>query len=413
MPLLKFRRNRDHQHGLSADGRRFAIGTRSLADLVAPAVLEVARDHVRLDYQYARTLAVTGYPRSVGSGWLQPLIDFEEPIELSLHLLPLETGQTVRALTHKMVQLHSSRLLEARGGRLADPEREVAYEDAERLRDALQRGEEKVFSVGLYILLRANSLATLDDLTRRVEVTLDGMLAHSRVAIYEQDAGFRSCLPEGQDYLLVSRNLDTSSLATTFPFSSSTLTMERGVLYGIAKHNASPVIFDPFDPSLENANAVVFAKSGAGKSYFTKLMALRSLLFGVDFLVIDPEDEYRTLCDAIGGQYIRLASSSGQYLNPFDLPLPDDDWEGRDLLAELVAALLVLLEIMLAEPGRPLGSYERAILDRALYRTYAAKGIGPDPATHGRPAPLMRDLLAALAGEPGETAAELPNRLQR
>jgi len=151
MPLLKFRRNRDHQHGLSADGRRFALGTRSLADLVAPAVLEVARDHVRLDCQYARTLAVTGYPRSVGPGWLQPLIDFEEPIELSLHLLPLETGQTVRALTLKMVQLHSSRLLEARGGRLADPEREVAYEDAERLRDALQRGEEKVFSVGLYI----------------------------------------------------------------------------------------------------------------------------------------------------------------------------------------------------------------------------------------------------------------------
>jgi conjugal transfer ATP-binding protein TraC len=413
MPLLKFRRNRDHQHGLSADGRRFALGTRSLADLVAPAVLEVARDHVRLDYQYARSLAVTGYPRSVGPGWLQPLIDFEEPIELSLHLLPLETGQTVRALTHKMVQLHSSRLLEARGGRLADPEREVAYEDAERLRDALQRGEEKVFSVGLYILLRANSLATLDDLTRRVEVTLDGMLAHSRVAIFEQDAGFRSCLPEGQDYLLVSRNLDTSSLATTFPFSSSTLTMERGVLYGVAKHNASPVIFDPFDPSLENANAVVFAKSGAGKSYFTKLMALRSLLFGVDFLVIDPEDEYRTLCDAIGGQYIRLASSSGQYLNPFDLPLPDDDLEGRDLLAEQVAALLALLEIMLAEPGRPLGSYERAILDRALYRTYAAKGIEPDPKTHGKREPMMSDLLAALAGEPGDTAADLSTRLER
>ena len=413
MPLLKFRRNRDHQHGLSADGRRFALGTRSLADLVAPAVLEVARDHVRLDYQYARTLAVTGYPRSVGPGWLQPLIDFEEPIELSLHLLPLETGQTVRALTHKMVQLHSSRLLEARGGRLADPEREVAYEDAERLRDALQRGEEKVFSVGLYVLLRASSLASLDDLTRRVEVTLDGMLAHSRVAIFEQDAGFRSCLPEGQDHLLVSRNLDTSSLATTFPFSSSTLTMERGVLYGIAKHNASPVIFDPFDPSLENANAVVFAKSGAGKSYFTKLMALRSLLFGVDFLVIDPEDEYRTLCDAIGGQYIRLASSSGQYLNPFDLPLPDDDWEGRDLLAEQVAALLALLEIMLAEPGRPLGSYERAILDRALYRTYAAKGIEPDPKTHGKREPMMSDLLAALAGEPGDTAADLATRLER
>src|SRR4051794_33938217 len=155
------------------------------------------------------------------------------------------------------------------------------------------------------------------------------------------------------------------------------------------------------------------AKSGAGKSYFTKLMALRNLLFGVDFLVIDPEDEYRTLCDAVGGQYVRLASSSAQHLNPFDLPPPDDDWEGRDPLAEQVAALLALLEIMLAEPGRPLGSYERAILDRALYRTYAAKGIEPDPATHDKPAPLMRDLLTALAGEPGDTGAELATRLQR
>jgi conjugal transfer ATP-binding protein TraC len=413
MTYLNIRRDRSGQQGLTADEKRFALGTRSLADLVAPAALEVKRDHVRLDYQYARALVVTGYPRSVGPGWLQPLIDFEEPIELSLHLLPLETGSMVSQLTHKMVQLHSSRLLEARGGRLADPEREVAYEDTERLRDALQRGEEKVFSVGLYVLLRASSLTTLDDLTRRVEVTFDGMLAHSRVAILEQDAGFRSCLPEGQDHLLVSRNLDTSSLATTFPFSSSTLTMERGVLYGIAKHNASPVIFDPFDASLENANAVVFAKSGAGKSYFTKLMALRNLLFGVDFLVIDPEDEYRTLCDAVGGQYVRLASSSAQHLNPFDLPPPDDDWEGRDPLAEQVASLLALLAIMLAEPGRPLGSYERAILDRALYRTYAAKGIGPDPTTHGKPAPLMRDLLAAIAGEPGDTAADLATRLER
>ena len=161
--------------------------------------------------------------------------------------------------------------------------------------------------------------------------------------------------------------------------------MERGVLYGIAKHNHSPVIFDPFDPSLENANAVVFAKSGAGKSYFTKLMALRNLLVGVDFLVIDPEDEYRTLCDAVGGQYVRLASSSAQHLNPFDLPPPDDDWEGRDPLAEQVAALLGLLEIMLAEPGRPLGSHERAILDRALYRTYARQGHRRRPA-HPRPA---------------------------
>jgi type IV secretory pathway VirB4 component len=384
-----------------------------VADLVAPASVEVARDHLRLDTQSVRTLVVTGYPRTVSPGWLAPLIDFEEPIELSLHLYPLQTAQMVSTLSHKLVQLHSSRLLAARGGRLPDPEREVAYEDVERLRDALQRGEEKIFSVGLYILLRAGSLAALDVLTRKVELTLGGMLAHARTAILEQDTAFQSCLPQGQDQLLLYRNLDTSSVATMFPFSSSSLTMERGVLYGIAKHNHSPVIVDPFDESLENANMVVFATSGAGKSYFTKLMALRNLLLGVDFLVIDPEDEYRALCTAVDGQYVRLASSSSQHLNPFDLPPAEEDEDARDPLAEQVAALLALLEIMLAEPGRGLTSHERALLDRALYETYEASGISDDVSTHYHPPPLMRDLHAVLTGNSGEVAMSLAARLQR
>jgi len=395
------------------DQLRFARGSRSVADLIAPAALEVARDHLRLDTQFARTLVVTGYPRTVSPGWLAPLIDFEEPIEISLHLHPLQTAQMVSTLSHKLVQLHSSRLLAARGGRLPDPEREVAYEDAERLRDALQRGEEKIFSVALYILLRAGSLAALDALTRKVELTLGGMLAHARTAILEQDSAFQSCLPQGQDQLLLYRNLDTSSVATMFPFSSSSLTMERGVLYGIARHNHSPVIVDPFDESLENANMVVFATSGAGKSYFTKLMALRNLLLGVDFLVIDPEDEYRALCAAVDGQYVRLASTSAQHLNPFDLPPADQDEEARDPLAEQVAALLALLEIMLAEPGHALTSHERALLDRALYKTYAAAGITDEVSTQHGPAPLMRDLHAVLADTPGEVAMSLAARLQR
>jgi len=397
----------------SVDQLRFARGIRSVADLIAPAALEVARDHLRLDTQFARTLVVTGYPRTVSPGWLAPLIDFEEPIELSLHLHPLQTAQMVSTLSHKLVQLHSSRLLAARGGRLPDPEREVAYEDAERLRDALQRGEEKIFSVALYILLRAGSLAALDALTSKLELTLGGMLAHARTAMLEQDTAFQSCLPQGQDQLLLYRNLDTSSVATMFPFSSSSLTMERGVLYGIARHNHSPVIVDPFDESLENANMVVFATSGAGKSYFTKLMALRNLLLGVDFLVIDPEDEYRALCTVVDGQYVRLASTSAQHLNPFDLPPADQDQEARDPLAEQVAALLALLEIMLAEPGQGLTSHERALLDRAIYATYAASGITDEVSTQHAPAPLMRDLQAVLTDTPGEAAMSLAARLQR
>ena len=433
---------------LAADEARLALGTRGLADLIAPASVEVARDHLRLDAHYARTLVVTGYPRTVGPGWLAPLVNAPEPVEVSLHVHPLETGPMVRALSHRLVQLHSSRLLAARGGRLADPEREVAYEDVERLRAALQRGDERLFSVSLYLLLRASSLPALDELTARCERTLDGMLAQSRVAVLEQDAGFWCCLPAGEDRLLAYRNLDTSSLATTFPFCSGALTMERGVLYGVARHSHSPVIIDPFDPGLENANAVVIATSGAGKSYFTKLVALRSLLFGTDFIVIDPEDEYRRVCAAAAGQYVRLAATSGQHLNPFDLPVapPDmdsggglgprandesapavppepppapaarqaeDTDDGRDPLAEQVAALIGLVEMMVATPAAPLSPHERAVLDRALYATYAAAGITGDPSTYGRPAPLLRDLHSALSLAADPSAAGLATRLER
>ncbi|MDP9349390.1 MAG: DUF87 domain-containing protein, partial [Gemmatimonadota bacterium] len=395
------------------DELRFEAGTRSVADLVAPASVEVGRDGLSLDGQYARTLVVTGYPRTVAPGWLNPLIEFDEPIELSLHVRPLETAHVVAALSRKLVQLHSSRLHDSAEGRLEDPERETAYGDAERLRDSLQRGDEKVFSVSLYILLRAATPTRLDELTRRVEGTLEGMMAQSRVAYMEQDSGFHSVLPEGDDRLGVPRNLDTTSLATAFPFTSGSLSMQRGVLYGTALHNRSLVIFDPFDESLENANAVVLAKSGSGKSYFVKLMALRNLMVGVDFLVIDPEDEYRTLCEAVGGQYIRLAASSTQHINPLDLPGGSGDRSEGDGLADHVASLLGWLEILLAPKGQALSPHERGLLDRALYRTYARAGITPDPDTHGKAPPRLSDLAAVLAETPSDLAGSLALRLER
>lgn len=414
--MLRFQRRRPSNttQALSAQERRFALGTRTLADLLAPAAVEVARDHVRLEYQYARVLVVVGYPRTVVPGWLTPLLEFEHPIEVSFHVHPLETSSVVKLLSHKLVQLQSSRLVDLRSGRLADPEREVAFEDAERLRDALQRGEERVFSVSLYVLLRAASQRILDDLTRRVETTLDGMLAHSRVAILEQERALRACLPAASDELLAYRNLDTSSLATTFPFTSSSLSMERGVLYGVATRSQSPVIVDPFDASLENANMAVFAMAGAGKSYFVKLMALRNLLAGVDFLVIDPENEYGGVCTAADGQFIRLASTSAHHLNPFDLP-PDASAaaEGVDALAEQVTAIVGLLNVMLSERGSSLTSFERSIIDRAAYDAYAAVGITSDPANHARPAPLLADLQTALQAFDNEVAAGLAARLRR
>ena len=391
------------------------IGTPSLADLIAPAAVEVGRDHLRLEQEYVRVLAVTGFPRTVGPGWLAPLLEFAEPIEVSLHIEPLESGPMVSALTRQMVGLQSSRLLADRQGRLADPERETAYADAERLRDALQRGEERAFGVALYASVRARSQEELDARAHRAERALAGMLAHSRVAYLEQDLGLHACLPEARDPLGVAHHLDTTSLATTFPFTAGALAMERGALYGIATGSHAPLIVDPFDESFENSNLAIFATSGAGKSYFTKLVLLRLLLQGVGALIVDPEDEYRALCAAVGGQYIRLASTSAQRLNPFDLPPADPmDREERDPLAERVAALVGLLEVMLAEPGRPLGSDERAVLDRALYQTYAEAGIRPgDAASFARPAPLLRDLHAVLAGAGEPAAAGLAARLRR
>ena len=367
-------------------------------DLVAPAAMEAARAHLLLDSRYVRVLALAEYPRYVHPNWLGRLVDFDEPIDLSLHLEPLESAATIRSLTHKLVEIQSSRLLEARGGKIASAEREVAYEDVERLRDALQRGEERVFSASVYLCLRAPTAAGLDDLGRRVEAALGGILASCRPALYEMLPGFLSCLPTAQDHLGRCRNLDTTSAATMIPFTSSHVSMERGILYGVSVHNNSLVIFDPFSRELENANKVVFAKSGAGKSYACKVEALRALMLGVEYYVIDPEDEYRRVCDAVGGQYVRLSGTSSHHINPFDLPVaaPRGERDARDPLTERLLALQGLLGLMLADPGSTLGQREKGALDAALHETYQRAGIGRDPRSHSRPAPVLRDLYGVL-----------------
>jgi conjugal transfer ATP-binding protein TraC len=381
------------------DSRSFSVGMRSAVDQVAPAALEQQRTQLWVDDDVVRILALADYPRTVSAGWLDRLIDFEAPLELSLHLEPLDSDITIRRLTRKLVELQSSRLLDARSGRIHSAEREVAYADVERLRDALQRGEERVFSVGLYLLLREHTIAALDDLTRHVEAALGGLLAASRPATYQHLAGLRSCLPAGRDELGRRRNLDTTSLATMVPFVSGHVSMERGILVGVGIHSNGLVVFDPFNRSLDNANKVVFAKSGAGKSYACKVEALRALLLGIAYYVIDPEDEYRRICDAVGGQYVRLAGSSPQHINPFDLPPREPDVEAealRDLLAEKVLALQGLLGLMLAERGLELGQQEKGALDAALYETYRRAGITPEPRTHHRSAPVLGDLHAVL-----------------
>jgi len=403
--------------------RVFALGTRSLADLIAPSGCEVRADHLRLDGQYARVLVVTSYPRLVSPGWLSLLVETDLPIEVSLFVRPLASAEMVRSLGVQIARLQSSRLAALRGERIADPEREIALEDAERLRERLQRGEERLFAVSLYVLLRAKSQRELDELTRRLEEQLDAVLAHSRRALWEQERGFRSCLPEARDQLAVLRNLDTSALAATLPFVGPSLAMEDGMLVGLDRMSQTPVLLDPFDRSLDNANLVIVAPAGAGKSFMGKLLMLRQLINGVDCIAVDPENEYSRVAEAASGQVVRLAASSTHRINPFDLPPPgiggDSERAQQDPLAERVTALLGLLEVMLCGSstvyGRPgsLDNHERAVLDRAIYRTYAEAGITSDVATHGHPAPLLRDLHAVLVETPGEVAASLAVRLRR
>ena len=373
--------------------------------------MEETRREVAIDGQLTRVLALTDYPRHVSPNWLGRLIDSGEPLDLSLHLEPLDSAEAVRSLTHRMVELQSSRMLDAKGGRIASVEREIAYEDVERLRDALERGDERVFSASLYLRLHGRTSGELDQSTARVDGTLGGMMAGARPALYEMLPGLLSCLPAGQDHLGRRRNLDTSSVATMIPFTSSQLAVARGLLYGVNVHNSSLVIFDPFGADQENANKVVFAKSGAGKSYACKVEALRALLLGIEYYVIDPEDEYGRICEAVGGQMVRLSGASPHRMNPFDLPPPGADDDVRDPLAERVLALQGLLSLMLAEPGAALGQRERGTLDGALYATYRAAGITDDPKTHGRPVPVLRDLLAVLR-ESNEPLG-LANRLER
>lgn len=411
--------------GLHPDVALFARGVRSPADLIAPDAVEKGRAWLRLDESYARTLALTALPAEVGNGWLGQLIGFEEPLELSIHIAPLDTARMVRTYTNRLARHQGSINLDARQERVADPDTAIAHDQLLRLRHRLAAGEQRVYSAGIYLLLRAATPAALDELTARVEGLVDGMLAQSRRATFEHDNGFRSCLPTGEDRLRRPRNINTDGLAAAFPFTGGGLSMDHGIVFGRAPRAHSLVILDLFDQSERNrenfnANLTVFGKPGGGKSFFTKLIALRSLTqAGVDFVVIDPEprEEYAPLCAAVGGQYVRLALGEGYALNPFDLP---PSVEGSDPLAEGVVELGGLLEVLLDDRGRRLGSRERAILDEAIYATYARAGIVPgDRASWEREPPRLGDLHAALLAVPPDDAAaraiaaDLAQRLSR
>ena len=396
--------------------RAFLRGMTTLRDLIAPSSLEIHSSHFRIGTKYGRTLYIYGYPRELYTGWLSGLINIDQVLDISMFVYPVETEVVLNNLRKTVTQLEADMSINSEKGRTRDPAREAALADAEELRDQLQVGAERFFRFGLYITVYADSLEELGFVQHMLETLFGQQLVYSKVASSQQEQGLNSTIPQMSDQLQIRRNMNTGAISTSFPFTSADLTQEKGVLYGINMHNNGLVIFDRY--SLENANMVVFAKSGAGKSFTVKLEALRSMMLGADILIIDPENEYQKLSDAVGGSYIRLSLNSDTRINPFDLPRVIDSDEADDALRANLVTLHGLLRLMLggsAASGQPavgLTPAEEADLDQGLIDTYARAGITSDPLTHNSKPPTISDLYDTLL-HMGGTGPQLAQRLRK
>lgn len=380
-------------------------GMVALADILAPSSIEVDFRYIRVGGTYFRTLFVVGYPRYVSPSWLSPLIDYDHELDISMFIYPAASSDVLSDLRRKIAEMQATISSETEVGRVVDPKVTAALEDALSLQEELAKGVERFFQFSLYITLSASSLQELEDETKRLLSTLSSLLLLAKVATLQMEEGFKSTLPLSQDRLYITRNMDTTSLASTFPFTSATLTQDKGILYGVNEQNGSLVVFDRF--SLENANEIVLGKSGSGKSYLIKLEAMRQFMFGSEVIIVDPEGEYENLARTVGGEVVSFSSSSPIKINPFDLSGLYE--EGENELGLKILSLHGLLRIVMGQ----LDAAHDAILDRALVETYKQKGITPDPATQKLEPPLMEDLYKVLLGTEDPAAKELALRLEK
>ena len=395
----------------------FEQGTNTLRDLISPSAIEIHSDYFRLGNKYGRTMYIYGYPRSLYTGWLSPIINIDEVLDVSMYIYPVESAVVMKNLKTKVTQLEASMNLNMEKGKVRDPELEAAINDAEELRDQLQVGAEKFFRFGLYVTLWADSLDEMKFVQQKIETIFGQQMVFSKVANSQQEQGLNSIMPQCTDQLQIRRNMNTGAISTSFPFTSADLTQDKGILYGVNMHNNGLVIFDRF--SLENANMVVFAKSGAGKSFTVKLEALRSMMVGAEILIIDPENEYQKLCDAVGGSYIRLSLNSDVRINPFDLPKVVDSEDANDALRANLVTLHGLFRLMLGGNAVSGGAVvpaltasEEADLDQALIDTYARVGITSDPLTHQSTPPTISNLYDTLL-HMGGSGPNLAQRLRK
>lgn len=369
--------------------------TLELKDIIAPSALKVSPRELNLGDKIVRTFFVISYPRFLAESWFSPIINLDKAFDISIFIHPIETSKILRQFQKKVAEVQSQIQVRADKGLVRDPMLDTAYQDLEDLRDRLQQAQEKLFDVGLYISIYGNNEEELDKTESEIKSVLEAKLVYVKPALFQQEQGFNSIAPIGTDILQVHSKLNSSPLSSLFPFISFDLTSEKGILYGVNRHNSSLVLFDRF--SLENYNSIIFAKSGSGKSYMTKLEILRTLMFDVDVLVIDPEKEYEMMTEATGGKYFNISLNSDNHINPFDLPAPGPDESAASILRSNIINLVGLFRIMLGG----LSPEEDAIIDRAITETYALKDITAESNFVNTDPPLMADFEMVLAGMQG------------
>lgn len=405
MKLPFFSKKQPNGQTTTTQGGVFAKGMLSISDILAPPAVEVDFNFIKIGNKYYRTVFVSGYPRFVSANWLFPIISFDHTLDISMFCYPVESGDVLSDLKRKIAEMEATVSSDMAAGRVVDASVQVALDDALALQEELAKGAERFFQFGLYITIPAETLEELEEATKRVRGTLASLLIIAKPASLQMEDGFKTTMPIGVDRLLITRNMDTTSLATTFPFTSSELTANEGIMYGINEHNDSLIIFDRF--TLENANSVCLGKSGGGKSFLVKLEALRSLMFGTEVIILDPESEYKALADSIGGEYVSFTYSSPIKINPFDLSGVYEEAENE--LGAKILSLHGLMKVIMGE----LSPSEESILDRALVSTYRQKGITPDPQTQKKEPPLMEDLYKVLVGMEEAEATALAQRLEK
>lgn len=377
----------------------------TLTDVIAPSAVSISPRSLNLSGLSLRVYYVVAYPHILTEGWMEPLLNIDKEIDVTVVIHPVDTADTLKSFTKKVAEVQSQIATKAEKGEVRDPQLEAAYRNIEELRDKLQQSEEKLFSVGLYISIYGKDDAELNKAENDIKGILDSRLIYMKPALFQQEQGIQSILPLATDQLLVHSKFNSSPLSSFFPFTSFDLTSDTGILYGINRHNSGMVLFDRF--SLTNYNSVTFATSGAGKSYALKLEILRSLMFGTEVIVLDPEREYEFLAESTGGRFFNISLSSDHHINPFDLPIPQPDERPADVLRTHVIEMIGLFRLMLGG----VTPEEETVLDLAIQETYALKDITGDSDFSEQEPPLLSDFELVLAGMDG--SASLISRLQK